>query len=398
MGVRDGLVQRGATWSYVIRVTNPETGKSRPRWVGGFQTEKTAKKARDEARVLAARGQFVDRSRLTLGQYLAQWLDVHAVEIKPQTLAGYRDLLTRYVLPRIGHLRLQAVQPATFTGLYRDLLASGGLHDRPLSGRTVDYVHAILRKALNDAVRIEQLLTSNPVDRAKRPRRDVAEPRLVWSTEQLQAFLEVASGHRLYAFFHLAAFTGARRGELLTLRWADVHLDEGLLRIKGTTAVIAGKRVEGTTKGGRERLVTLDAGTVGVLRVHRATQATERLVAGRDWAASDLVFVRGLGQPVHPDTVSQLMPRLIAKHNAVASKSPLPPARLHDLRHVHATVLLTAGVPVHIVAARLGHADPSITLRVYAHVVHQDAARVADLFAATVGAGSEAAVSKSVSK
>jgi integrase len=122
--------------------------------------------------------------------------------------------------------------------------------------------------------------------------------------------------------------------------------------------------------------VSLDAGTVAVLREHRRRQAAEQLVAGPLWQRADLVFVTETGRPVHPDTVSNLMPRFGAR---------LPHAPLHDLRHVHATTLLFSGVPVHVVAARLGHADPAITLRVYAHVLREQAAGVADVFAGAVG-------------
>ncbi len=108
-------------------------------------------------------------------------------------------------------------------------------------------------------------------------------------------------------------------------------------------------------------------------------------MAGAAWASDGHVFTTGLGLPIYPDTVSQLMPKLISAHNRSAGAEPqLPPARLHDLRHVHATTLLLAGVPVHVVAERLGHADPSITLRVYAHVIRQHAVGVAEVFARQV--------------
>ena len=390
--LKDGVMQRGRTWSYVIRVTDPGTGKNRPRWVGGFPTEKAAKAARDEARVAAHRAEFVDRNTVTVAQYLTTWLETHEVEIKPQTFTSYRDVVARYVVPSIGSTRLQAVQPVTLTRLYIALRSTGGRRGDGLSARTVDYVHAVLRKALNDAVRVDRLLTSNPAERAKRPRRDPAGPRSVWSPQELAAFLTAAHSHRLFPFFRLAAYSGARRGELLNLRWADVDLSGSMLRIRGTAAVIAGRRVEGSTKGGRERLVTLDGDTIRVLREHRASQNAERLAAGTDWAAGDYVFTRGAGLPIYPDTVSQLVPKFIARHNRSGGKPALPPARLHDLRHVHATVLLTAGVPVHVVAARLGHADPSITLRVYAHVLQEDAAKVADVFAQAVEPSSTATV------
>ncbi|MFF0243310.1 tyrosine-type recombinase/integrase [Streptosporangium sandarakinum] len=157
------------------------------------------------------------------------------------------------------------------------------------------------------------------------------------------------------------------------------------IRITGTTAVIDGRRVEGTTKGGRSRVVSIDGETAGFLRRHREQQRADRDKVGDGWkGADDYVFTTGWGEPIHPDTVSALMPKLISAHNSTRPGSPLPHARLHDLRHVHATTLLLAGVPVHVVAARLGRADPAITLRVYAHVIHEQAATAADVFAHAV--------------
>ena len=159
--LRDGVIKRGATWSYVIRVTDAN-GFSRPRWVGGFSTEETAKAARDAARVAARRGEYVDRNRITVEAYLLYWLGARALEVKPSTRAGYEHLIRSYVLPHIGRMKLQAVRPSTLSGLYRTLLESGGRRGQPLSTRSVEYVHAVLRKALNDAVRSEQILPSNP--------------------------------------------------------------------------------------------------------------------------------------------------------------------------------------------------------------------------------------------
>ncbi|MFG1820376.1 tyrosine-type recombinase/integrase [Kribbella sp. NPDC049174] len=385
--LRDGVMKRGKTWSYVIRVIDPETGLSKPKWVGGFATEDDAKEARDEARRSARRGEYVDRNAVTLAEYLGDWLDAHALEVKPRTLAGYRYLVRQYVVPRIGNLRLQAIRPTTLSGLYRDLLAGGGRNGTALSRRTVDYVHAVLRKALNDAVRSEQLLSSNPAERAKRPRREHRGPVDIWTADELRRFLDLMSEHRLFAFYRLAAYSGARRGELLNLRWPDVDWKAPALRIRGSVGMVDGARVEGTTKGGRERVVSLDAGTVDVLRAHRRRQLEDLRIAGESWVDTGHVFTTGFGQPIYPDTVSQLMAKTIRAYNEPtddegAPEVPLPHARLHDLRHVHATLLLVAGVPVHVVADRLGHADPSITLRVYAHVIRRHAAGIADVFAA----------------
>jgi integrase len=407
--LRDGVIKRGATWAYVIRVPDPETGRSRPKWVGGFATEVAAKAARDEARVAARRGEYVDRSALTVREYLTEWLEAHEASVKRGTIAGYRADVERYITPRIGGLRLQSLRPAMLSKLYRDLAERGGQDGGPLSASTVSHVHRTLRKALTDAVRVEQVLATNPAERAKLPRTRRGEPGTIWSAAQLAAFLDQAAGHRLAAFFRLAAYTGARRGELLALRWAALDLDAAEMTLSGSTDVIDGERVDDTTKSDRSRVVSLDAGTVAAMREHRRRQLTERMRAGPLWVESGLVFTTEDGQPVYPDTLTALIRKLVGDHNEPAvpgrgrghprtplprPASPLPPARLHDLRHVHATTLLLAGVPVHVVANRLGHADPSTTLRVYAHVLREQAAGAADVFAAAV----EAAVSKGVSR
>ena len=238
--LRDGVMKRGTTWSYVIRVKDPETGISKPRWVGGFATEQDAKAARDQARVSARQGQYIDRNSITVAAYLDQWLEAHAVEVKPKTLQDYRHLINRHVRPYIGELRLQAMSPARLTKLYRELATNGGRDGAGLSPRTVEYVHAVLRKAFRDAVVVDQILLSNPVERAKRPRKTRSEPGRVWTPAQLRAFLDTARQHRLFAFYRLAAYTGARRGELLNLRWRDIDLDLSEIRITGSAAVIEG--------------------------------------------------------------------------------------------------------------------------------------------------------------
>ena len=376
--MRDGLVQRGSKWYAVVRVVDPDSGLSRPRWIGGFRTQDEAKAARDDARVRAREGSFVDKSSVTVAQYLQSWLAAHQLVIKPKTLDGYRTDVEAYVIPHIGGRKLQSLRPATVSTLYADLLRSGGRGGKPLSPRTVQHVHRTLHKALQDAVDVERLLPSNPAARAKVPRAEPDERGRMWTPGQLRAFLEYTSdAHRLGVFFWTATYTGARRGELLALRWSDVDLAAAEITFARSVDVLDGVRVEGSTKGGRSRVVPVDEGTVAALRRWRKQQAEERLRLGAAYDDTDLIFTQVDGRPIHPDTVSQLMPRL-------AAGAAVPAARLHDLRHLHATTLLLAGVPVHVVAARLGHADPAITLRVYAHVIREASSAVADVFAKAV--------------
>jgi len=156
---------------------------SKPKWVGGFDTEEDAKAARDEARVRARRGEYVNRSASTVAGYLAEWVEAHASTVKPKTFAGYRHDIDHYIVPRIGRMRLQALRPAVISKLYRDLAEHGGHDGRPLSATTVSHIHRTLRKALADAVDVEQLLPANPAARSKRPRAQTAEPTQIWTVE-----------------------------------------------------------------------------------------------------------------------------------------------------------------------------------------------------------------------
>src|SRR5680860_1402996 len=179
---------------------------------GGFRSEAEAKAARDRARVAARRGEYVDQSRIAVKTYLEEWLAGHAATVKPKTWIGYRNDLRLYVIPHIGRMRLQAVKPATLSRLYVDLLKSGGRNGKPLALATVRHVHRSLRKALNDAVLIDGILASNPALLAKLPKETRRVARSMWTASDLDVFLESISGHRLHAFYRVAAFTGARRG------------------------------------------------------------------------------------------------------------------------------------------------------------------------------------------
>ncbi|MET9241369.1 site-specific integrase [Nonomuraea sp. NPDC003709] len=365
----------------MIRVRDPETGESKPRWVGGFATEDDAKTARDEARVNARRGEYVDRNEITVADYLDMWIEDHAMEIKPGTLEDYRIGIRLYVKPYIGKMRLQAVRPSTITKLYRDLLITDRKNGKPLKVSTVTHTHAILRRAFRDAVLVHEYISSSPVEKAKRPRAGIDAPGTIWTPAQLRIFLGLARSHRLYAFFHLATYTGARRGELLNLRWRDIDLEGKRITIKGSVGVVEGQRVEGTTKSGRTRVMSIDATTATVLREHQKAQEAEKARVGNSWKGTDdTVFTTAWGGSIYPTTVTGLPRKLIEAHNK-STTDPLPMIRLHDLRHVDATLLLLAGVPVHVVAARLGHADPAITLRVYAHVIRSAETAAADIFA-----------------
>jgi integrase len=244
-----------------------------------------------------------------------------------------------------------------------------------LSPRSVQYAHRILSHAVKDAVD-HGLPMRNPASLVKPPR--VPKPPMrVWSAEDARRFLAAVADDRLCALWTLLLTTGMRRGEVLGLHWEDVDLKRGRLAVRQTVVAI-GYDVdisEPKTMTGR-RSVSFDPTTVAALKKHRRRQSEDGLRARPAAEESDLVFMTEDGSMIHPDRISKVFAQLIEQHK-------LPTIRLHDLRHTAATFALTAGVHPKVVQERLGHANITITLDTYSHVLQglqEDAgAKVAEL-------------------
>ena len=282
-----------------------------------------------------------------------------------------------YVIPRIGALKLQGLTPGKLNALYAELLLDGRrVAIGGLSPKTVRHVHTMLNKALKDAVRWGHL-TTNPATRAEAPRPSKPEMN-VWDAVQLRAFLAEVEGDRLSAAWLLLATTGMRRGEVLGLRWSDLDLDASRLSVVQTVTVVRRELAfsEPKTAKGR-RSVALDSVTVDALRHHRRRQLEERVAWGEAWEDAGLVFTREDGTVIDPT-------RFTAWFQQHAHSAGLPRIRLHDLRHSYATAALTAGIPAKVVSERLGHANVSITLDTYSHVLPSLQADAANIVASLI--------------
>lgn len=378
--MRDGLVKRGDTWSYVIRVPDPATGKTKPKWVGGFPTRKAAKEARDAARHQVHRGQYTEPSRLTLGDWLQQWLDTRTNQ-RPSTLDSYRRLVRLYVLPYpIAHTRLQALAPTMLSEHWRKVSASGSVKGGPTSPRTVRYAHSVVRKAVNDAVG-EHLQAAPAWSKVQLPRQAASnggDPE-AWAPDELRAFLGATAGQRLHPLWVLMAHTGMRRGEALALQWDAVDLDTGDVRIRRAVSDVGHGPVYDAPKNGEERTAHAPAAARKALRGWRRVQAEDQLRAGGAWQdTGGLVFTMEDGRPVVPSYASKAFSRAVKDAGA-------PTLTLHGLRHTAATLLLRDGASVHLVARMLGHKDPSVTLKVYSHAIPGDTGALADQLERIIG-------------
>jgi integrase len=375
--MKDGIIRRGTTYSYVVRERDPQTGRTRPRWIGGFPTVKAAKAARDKARVNVSRGTYVAPTALTVGDWLDLWITGHAVELKPSTAASYRNKIDLYLKPTLGAERLQALSPSRLSVVFRKLSEAGGKDGRPLSARSVEYARAVLRKALSDAV-VERIIETNPVTGSKAPRREGKPKHITWTGELQRTFLESVQASRWYPLWMLALASGMRRGELCGLRWSDVDLAAGMVGVERSTTQVGNERITTDTKNHERRKVSLDPTTVATLKAWRKLQTAERLEWGPAYQDVDgLVFTWEDGSSVLPDYMSKTFVKAQAGLG-------LPRMTLHGTRHSHATTLLRDGVPVHVVSKRLGHKDASVTLNVYADSIPEDDDRAVVVFSRAV--------------
>jgi integrase len=366
--MRGHVRKRGNTWTAIYDEGEDENGKRVQRWKGGFPTRTAASKFLTDQLSKLDDGSYVQPTKVTLRAFVEEeWLLAIAGTVRPLTLTQYRSIMKGRILPRLGHLRLQALTGGHINALYRELEEAG------LSVASRRVTHAVLSRACRDAVRWGRLVR-NPAAAADPPA--AAESRATaWTTKELGRFLEHVADKRLFALWRLAATTGMRRGELLGLTWFALDLEGGTLRIDQQLVPTRGGVTFGPPKSKRSRrTIALDAETVDALKAHREAQLLERSFAGDAYVDQDLVFADELGGTIYPQRLTEAFARERKAAGLLAGT-------LHILRHTHATLALTNGVPVHVVAARIGD-RPETVLRVYAHLLPQSDVEAAEQVAA----------------
>ena len=298
---------------------------------------------------------FVEPTHLSVAEYLAQWLkDSAGPRVSPRTLEGYRGNVERYLVPKLGRIPLEKLAPRHIQEMEAQLLRDGGSKGRPLSPRTVLQVHRVLSKALNDAVKLDILLR-NVVDAVEPPRTTKYEAQFLdW--DEVHALLDQITDPLRLTLALLATQTGLRRSELLGLHWRDINLSGRSLSVRRALIKLASGNTElKVPKNGRGRVVDLPAESVDALKAHRLRNPA---TSGN----GNFVFCHSDGSRLDPDLVSKWFRR-------VAKIAGLEGSRLHDLRHTHASLMLSQGIHLKVVSERLGHSSIGITDDLYSHVL-----------------------------
>jgi integrase len=329
------------------------TGKKRKTVYG--KTREEAHEKLIEALSNRNKGLVFEGDDQTLETYLAGWLRDIEGTIKQRTLENYEYVVRKHIVPALGQVKLKALKPDRVRRLYRDKLDGG------LSNRTVQLIHTVLRKALQQAV-LDEILPRNVCQAVRAPRRVKKEIRPL-TPEQVRTLFQVARGDRFEALYVLAVAAGLRRGELLGLRWEDVDLERGTLQVRRQLTRTKAGLAFTSPKRGKSRSVRLTQSAIKALRSHRKRQLEEKLRLPGLWQDFGLVFPTRVGTPMDADNL------VSRSFEPLLKRAGLPRVRFHDLRHTFATVLLSRGTHPKVVQEMLGHANISQTMDTYSHVL-----------------------------
>jgi len=335
---------------------NPETGKPIYKNVlGKTQAEVKAKlKAAIEE---SANLDMLKAEQYTIGRWMDVWFENCAkIKVRPSSHQTYRGYIDNHIKPNIGDIPLNKLSSLHLQKLYKKLLTGGRVErieskgqPKGLSAKTVRNINQVISSAM-DFAKDQKLISSNPTDGCALPKLEHKEMKTL-PVEHLTSFLREAKESGVFELYYIELTTGLRRGELLGLKWEDIDLTQGSLRVQRQVARINGEIIEAPLKTKNAyRTLPLSADAVGVLQEQRKKSGS-----------SPYVFPSPTGGPISPDSVLHMFHRVL-------KRAGLAQVRFHDLRHTFATLALQNGVDIKTVSGMLGHYSAGFTLDTYTHV------------------------------
>jgi integrase len=369
----EGSVYRdGDGWKAAITIN----GK---RKVVRAKTKTEAAQKRRELLNQADAGTLNFESTMTTGAWMDHWLETIA-QIAPLTKAGYRGYIDRYIIPSLGHIPLDKLKPEHLEALYTDL--SNGTHPRtrkPVARATVRQTHSILRRALKIANQRERVnrnvaLLVNP------PRVPKAQTTAL-SLEDAHAIMAAAEHSPQRARWIIGLLLGLRPGEALGLTWDDIDFEANEIRVSKQLQYVAKRGLilkDSPKTDAGNRKVMMPVALAEILRAHRQAQLAMMVEEGPNWQPWEfdgkpvaLVFTQRNGQPISSRLDTDYWEQLLAD-------AGVPYTRRYTARHTAATLMLDQIGDVAVVAAALGHSDPSFTYRTYVHPMEEKKRQLAD--------------------
>ena len=369
--IRERVGKKGT--SYQITVDGSDLGRQ-----GGRHTETFKSYSDAETRLKALENGGRPTSKATVAEWLDYWLELARTDRKhpkrQRTIESYKNAIEKHISPVIGHLKLAKVRARNLQDLE---------DGSTLSPSAVGQIHSVLKGAFRMAS-VEDLIPTNPMRDVQLPARPSKRIELPAVTD-VRAILDLAKadGGELHAMVQTIAHTGIRRAELMGLRWEDVDLSTGRITINGqllrTRELGLIYQPEPKTASGH-RTITIDAKTIDVLRAHRDAQDATIKRMGAAYVNRGWVFADEEGRETSPDTFYKRLVKL-AKRAGVQRMHP------HSFRHFYGSLLTNSGESLADVSSTMGHANPSITQRLYVHSLPGESDHLASRFAGLVAAG-----------
>ena len=350
--MRGHIRKRGErAWAVVVDIGHdPSTGKRRQKWTNVKGTKRDAERKLAEIIHGLNTGGYVEPSRVTLSDYLEEWMaDYVTTSVRARTAQGYRTIVER-LKRSLGNVRLTRLNAQDVQRYYT------ALRDEGLSTQTVRHHHRVLHQAMGQAVKWD-LLPKNVLERVTPPKLVKPELRIL-TVSEAQRLLQAAKDTDFEVGIHLAIHTGLRRSELCGLVWSDVDLEARTLTVVRTMVPLRGDPAHISEPKSRasRRVVAFWDGTAALL------QERWDVLGKTESVLQTQVCARRDGARMVPDLLSK-------GYKSIAESCGITGVRLHDLRHTHASFLLGSGVPIHVVQARMGHESIQTTVDIYGHLL-----------------------------
>lgn len=349
-------------WAIVLDI-HDEHGKRRRKWHSFAGTKRQAQEECSRLVTMMTSGAYVEPTKQTIVEFLDEWLAFIKPTVAPKTHERYAEICQKSIAPLLGNVVLAKLKTDKIDAAFSKALTEGRRDGKGgLSPRTVHHMRRVLIKALKQAVTWDRLVKNPATDTT--PPKVERKKMLAYDAEQTATLLEALRPTRMFIPTLLAVLCGLRRGEILALRWRNVELGDNLRRlsiVESAEQTKDGVRYK-EPKSGRARTVALSSTVLAELKAHRARQAEEQIRLGLRPDSNSFVVAQVDGNPLQPRSLTHEWVRILGK-------TSLPRIRFHDLRHTHASQMLSAGVHPKVASERLGHATIGITLDLYSHVM-----------------------------
>ncbi len=359
-GKGEGTIYQRSDGTWTAQITtghDPKTGKLKRRtFYGKTRSEVAQKMAKTVNEV--NNGSYVEPSNITLEQWLYDWLK-SKVNIEDETRKIYEKNIELHIAPVLGKMKLKDIRHRDIQAFIREKSLNGRLDGKGgLAPKMVKNIFRTLFSALKQAHK-ERLTIYNEAEEVELPKVKKKEIKTL-SVEEVSKFLSFIKEHPNYVAIRLDLFCGLRRGELLGLRWKDIDLKKGIIKIN--QQIVTSKRIKNLKTASSKRTITLYGNIIDLLKEHKSKQNEVKLLLGTSYKKElDLVFCHGDGSPLSPKVFYN-------QYKTLLDRAGLESISLHALRHTAATLMLEAGIPAKTVQEILGHSSISTTLDVYGHV------------------------------